>query len=313
MADGSKKATIKLMIAHATGDGIPKDLDKAKDLYELAKKKWPKAAEKALADLPEEQRTALLPPPPAPVAHTPTSTSTPKRTAYQWKYESCAAQYYLNASQSSCEEDYSYGLISTNNLLQKIVNDFGGSMTVLRIHLALKEFLATECYRITLMSKYGVTAAQLNSKYGALISKQVQLTATLFQLLEQNPDYTNYAICSNILIIMMDASADVNGPRGLYKKAVSQSCENFLTLTYVGLSEVKSSADLKKADAALSYYIGYQLLVRYIQMTLPELEYLTESDLYSDGVQKILIERDRIIKAGCYGSDSITTCVESIR
>lgn len=60
VADGNKKATIKLMLAHASGDGIPKDLDKAKDLYELAKKKWPKAAQKALADLTEEQRTALV-------------------------------------------------------------------------------------------------------------------------------------------------------------------------------------------------------------------------------------------------------------
>lgn len=76
VADGNKKATIKLMLAHATGDGIPKDLDKAKDLYELAKKKWPKAAEKALADLTEEQRTALVPPPPPakpePIVQTPT-------------------------------------------------------------------------------------------------------------------------------------------------------------------------------------------------------------------------------------------------
>lgn len=60
VADGNKKATLKLMLAHATGDEIPQDLDKAKDLYELANKKWPKDTEKALEKLTEEQRTELL-------------------------------------------------------------------------------------------------------------------------------------------------------------------------------------------------------------------------------------------------------------
>jgi len=71
--DGDKKAVLKLMRAYATGKGLPKDMEKAREYYELAVEEWPEDTEKILSKLTEEQRTALVPPPPPaqPGAHRP--------------------------------------------------------------------------------------------------------------------------------------------------------------------------------------------------------------------------------------------------
>lgn len=74
--DGDKKAVLKLMRAYATGKGLPKDMEKAREYYEIAVREWPEDTKKILSKLTEEQRTALvLPPPPAkpePIVQTPT-------------------------------------------------------------------------------------------------------------------------------------------------------------------------------------------------------------------------------------------------
>lgn len=74
--DGDKKAVLKLMRAYATGKGLPKDMEKAREYYELAVEEWPEDTEKVLDKLSEEQRTALVPPPPPakpePIVQTPT-------------------------------------------------------------------------------------------------------------------------------------------------------------------------------------------------------------------------------------------------
>lgn len=318
VADGNKKATIKLMLAHATGDGIPKDLDKAKDLYELAKKKWPKAAEKALADLTEEQRTALVPPPPPakpePIVQTPTKPATPRTSApvpsvTEWKYVRCDSKYCIDATQSKCEELYRYYLTQSNKQLYIIANDYNDDDVPVVAYKALCYFLLGESNRLTLMSKYGVTSAQLNREYGQLLSEFRELVTRIYKLCDQYPNSENSTTAIVMLTIIMDSHASTTPPDDLLKKCFAKTCESFLLLTDICLSNVQSSDDTGAAGLAWDFYLGYVYLNRYLQMNKPGLSHVADLKLYDERVDRISEECRRIKQANYYGSDDIKQAI----
>lgn len=57
---GDKKATLKLMLAFAEGDGVDKDLDKARELYKLASEKWPSEARELFSKVPLNERIKMF-------------------------------------------------------------------------------------------------------------------------------------------------------------------------------------------------------------------------------------------------------------
>lgn len=321
VADGNKKATLKLMLAHAIGDEIPQDLDKAKDLYEIANKKWPKDTEKALASLTEAQRTALLPPPPPakpePIVQTPTKpakprTSAPAPSLTDWKYVRCDSKYCTNATQSDCEEMYRDNLTKSNEQLYIIANDYNDNDDVgpkVAAWKALCYFLMAESDRLTLMSKYGVTSAQLNREYGQLLSEFRELVTRIYKLWKQDPNSENSMTASVMLTIIMDSYASTTPSDDLLKKCFANACEAFLMLTYISLINVQSSDDTGATGSVWNFYLGYVCLDRYLQMNKPGLSHVADLKLYDKYVDRISKECRRIKQANYYGSDKIKAAI----
>lgn len=312
--DGDKKAVLKLMKAYASGKGLPKDMEKAREYYELAVEEWPEDTEKILSKLTEEQRTALVPPPPPakpePIVQTSTKpakprTSAPATSVTNWKYVRCDSKYCIDATQSHCEELYRDCLTQSNEQLNIMANDYNDDNVHIVAYKALCYFLMGESTRLTLMSKYGVTSAQLNREYGQLLSEFRQLVATMYELCEQYPNSENSATAIVMLTIIMDSYASTTPPDDLLKKCYAKTCDSFLLLTAMCLSRVQSSDDTEAAKAACDFYLGYVNLNRYLQMNKPGLSHIADLKLYDEWVDRILEECRRIKQANYYGSDYI--------
>lgn len=312
VADGNKKATIKLMLAHATGDGIPKDLDKAKDLYELAKKKWPKAAEKALADLTEEQRTALLPPPPKeePVVHDDTDDSD-NSIVHRWTYNRIDSEYYTITDREETESNYRLCMTNANAALSKLPGLVNDMMGLLSTCDAVSAFAQAEMFRLTLMSKYNVSAEQISRKYGYLISEYKAHVIAAIKCASDNPG----AICAekyNVMAAILTEGYDGKCSDSLMKKAFVDFCESYLLAADAYLSVVKSAADVSDSDKALYAVIGYISLKRYLKATRPKFVDIADSKYYSDYILKVVMHCRRIKRAGYYGSSAIQESVDFI-
>lgn len=319
--DGDKKAVLKLMRAYATGKGLPKDMEKAREYYELAVEEWPEDTKKILSKLTEEQRTALVPPPPPakpePIVQTPTKpakpqTSAPVPSVTDWKYVRCDSKYCLDATQSECEEMYRYFLTQSNEQLYIIANDYNADVVPIVAYKALCCFLLGERNRLTLMSKYGVTSAQLNREYGQLLSEFRQLVTRIYKLWEQYPNSENSTTAIVMLTIIMDSHASTTPPDDLLKKCFAKTCESFLMLTDMFLSNIQSSDDIGAARVAWNFYLGYTNLKRYLQMNKPGLSHVADLKLYDEWVDRISEECRRIKQANYYGSDDIKQAIINI-
>lgn len=319
--DGDKKAVLKLMRAYATGKGLPKDMEKAREYYELAVEEWPEDTEKILSKLTEEQRTALVPPPPPakpePIVQTPTKPATPRTSApapsvTDWKYVRCDSKYCINATQSKCEELYRYYLTQSNEQLYIIANDYNDDVVPIVAYKALCYFLLGESNRLTLMSKYGVTSAQLNREYGQLLSEFRELVTRIYKLWKQDPNSENSTTAAVMLTIIMDSYASTTPSDDLLKKCFAKACESFLILTDMFLSNVQSSDDTGAAGLAWDFYLGYVYLKRYLQMNKPGLSHVADLKLYDEWVDRISEGCRRIKQANYYGSDDIKEAIISI-
>ncbi|MBQ4593801.1 MAG: sel1 repeat family protein [Akkermansia sp.] len=317
--DGDKKAVLKLMRAYATGKGLPKDMEKAREYYELAVEEWPEDTEKVLDKLSEEQRTALVPPPPPPakpepIVQTPTKpakpqTSAPVPSVTDWKYVRCDSKYCIDATQSKCEELYRYYLTQSNKQLYIIANDYNDDDVPIVAYKALCYFLLGESNRLTLMSKYGVTSAQLNREYGQLLSEFRELVTRIYKLCEQYPNSENSTTAIVMLTIIMDSHASTTPPDDLLKKCFAKACETFLLLTDICLSNVQSSDNTGAAGLAWDFYLGYVYLKIYLQMNKPGLSHVADLKLYDECVDSISEECRRIKQANYYGSDDIKQAI----
>ncbi len=312
VADGNKKATLKLMLAHATGDEIPQDLDKAKDLYELANKKWPKDTEKALEKLTEEQRTALLPPPPkvTPIVQDDTD-AYDSSTVHSWTYNRISSEYYVKTDLEGTESYYLAQMNGANEALSKLPAFVNDEMGLLYACDAVAAFARAEMFRLTLMSKYNVSAEQISRKHGRLISSFKANVIAALSCANENPG----AVCStkyNVMASILTEGYDGKCPDDLMKTAFVDFCESYLVVAEAYLSTTKSAADVLNCKKALFAVGGWSSLIHYLQATRPKYSDIAAPKYYSTYIRKVIEHCDRIKRAGYYGSSAIQENIEAI-
>lgn len=306
--DGDKKAVLKLLRAYATGKGLPKDMEKARVYYEIAVREWPEDAEKVLNKLSEEQRLALVPPPPAPKPEPVAQIS--KTSTHGWKYVHCDSKYYGAGTQAELERCYYECLTETNSGLAHIPelmnNKFGGHPE----QYAVAWYVLGEWARLTLMSKYHVTEAQLNSKYGHLIYEQKELLQQIANKMGENNKvdrviakrYLTYKYAIAILCEGNDVSEDFyKEALGYYFYVYLSSVDAFLG----GIELFSGSIDIEVLEKMGISWRRFKCLGRYVEMTHPLWSDIIQPSYYGDIYKEMLQRRERIKQADYYGSTVI--------
>lgn len=297
VADGNKKATLKLMLAHATGDEIPQDLDKAKDLYELANKKWPKDTEKALEKLPEDISAELS-----------GSGDAFKLTPV----ERIASEYYMNGTEEYCREQYLGDLERLKNALIRV------SLNRLDIGQYYQDIVgcwaAAELYRLTLISKYGVSAKELERISLDVRKKIKEESDAISSRIDFSPGNED-----KIQVGDMECAGAMSfitrgyGGKNVfaYQSGVIHSCCFLAQKTAAELKKVKSGGDGSHAMTATFASMRHRCVCNYIAATCPEAAVPEINVRYKKLVSAVKSEIDRISRAGYFNNATIEDYVKN--
>lgn len=292
VADGNKKATLKLMLAHATGDEIPQDLDKAKDLYELANKKWPKDTEKALEKLPEDISAELS-----------GSGDAFKLTPV----ERIASEYYMNGTEEYCRKQYLEDLERLKKALVRVSFNRGDIGECYQDIVGC--WASAELYRLTLISKYGVSAKELERISLDVRKKIKEESDAISSRIDMNNVQAGDFECAGAISFITRGYGGKNVYA--YQSGVTNSCCFLAQITVGELKKVRSSGDGSHAMTATFASMRHRCVCNYIAATCPEAAVPEINARYKKLVSAIKSEIDRISRAGYFNNATIEDYVKN--
>lgn len=297
VADGNKKATIKLMLAHATGDGIPKDLDKAKDLYELANKKWPTATENALDKMPEDVKAKL--------------TNSGDYLALT-PVDSIAEEYYMNGSEDECRKNYISNLERVKSGLSYVSLNKQEMTTPRRLNDIIGCYAAAELYRLTLISKYGVSSKKLELASKELRKEIKQKYDSIESSIDWETQSAGDMVCIMTLGFLTQGGDGENRREIIYRSSAERCLFLFALVTDDELKKVTSARNGSAAMQACFSGTYHKIVGNFIAATCPA-GFITAKSDYTNLVKSIANQVNRISQANYYNSETIEEYINMIR
>lgn len=306
---GSKKAVLKLMRAYATGEGgVRVNDEKAVEWYLVATKKWPKAAEKTLAEMPDAVKTAC--------ANAVASSLSSEECGYLLPYpltkvdvQKCLSSYYNELSEEECRKKYLSELESTRSTLV--------SLAVYPFHISyirriIHAYASAELHRIVLIHKYKKTPDELlalDKEIRAQILSKMQDVAMVVNT--ENPAMKDLQIVKTLCF--MTNGWDNKSPQE-YKSSAEELYVFFLLMIESDLSKITSSENGSNAMQASFYAMMCWQMRMLLAADKPEVwQNLKASSDYKSASVSIAAHCNRIENNRGYGNAGISEDVLFVR
>ena len=321
--NGDKDASLKLMLALATGDGIPEDMSKAKNLYEVANKKWPKDTEKALATLSEEKKNELTYKP-KPVASGSASGIKPVSSSggYLRPYSASriAPEKCIVGTESEIKSKY-LSLLKLADEKLKYYYDNLHSDPWCGVESAWCYAMAELC-RLTLLSEYRWSArdvAAIDGIYRASLYDSIQ---GLIQIAKTLPnDEAGDILC---IICFLTEGYGGQSNNTLQMKAISRVCCMNLVIacrrmelirddrTTDYINAVLQVGGMLKDSGVLLNIKGVYWIQQFVLSAKPELKAAISAELYESEIKKIMDLSEQCKRAPSYRVSIVKDVIDKV-
>ncbi len=294
--DGDKKAVLKLMKAYASGKGVAQNIQKARKYFEIADKKWPKAAEKALAKMPEDVKESI-------------SNSGDYLALIPVKR--IEEKYYINGTEDECKKRYISDLERVKSGLIYVSWNKQEMGTIRRFNDIVGCYASAELCRLTLISKYGVSPKELELS-GKELRKEIKQKCDSIQASIDWDDIQAGDMECLMAIGFLTQGGDEENRREMVYRSSAENCLLFFARITAG--ELKKVTSASRGSAAMqAAFAGtyHKLLGDLIAATSPGL--CSPKPNYNNVIQSIKEQVNRISRAGYYGDEIMEDYVRMIR